>query len=40
MHGLSTLLLDGRLQALYGERVEELAAMVGTNLYLGLRADR
>ena len=36
MHGLSTLLLDGRLQALYGESVEELAAMVGTTLYRGL----
>jgi AcrR family transcriptional regulator len=39
MHGLSTLLLDGRLQALYGESVEELATMVGTHLYLGLRVD-
>lgn len=36
MHGLATLLLDGRLQALYDRTVEELAAVVGRNLYLGL----
>ena len=36
MHGLATLLLDGRLQALYGHSVEELVALVGRNLYRGL----
>jgi AcrR family transcriptional regulator len=36
MHGLATLLLDGRLQAMYGRPVEELVAVVGRNLYRGL----
>jgi AcrR family transcriptional regulator len=40
MHGLSTLLLDGRVQAMYGRSVEDLVAMVGTNLYLGLGPAR
>jgi hypothetical protein len=39
MHGLSTLLVDGRLQAMYGQTVEELVAVVSTNLYRGLRAS-
>jgi AcrR family transcriptional regulator len=40
MHGLSTLLLDGSLQAMYGGRtVEELAAVVGGNLHRGLAPD-
>jgi hypothetical protein len=40
MHGLSTLLLGGRLQAMYGGRtVEELAAVVGANLHRGLAPD-
>jgi AcrR family transcriptional regulator len=38
MHGLATLLLDGRLQAMYGRAVEDLVATVGTNLYRGLAA--
>jgi hypothetical protein len=38
MHGLATLLLDGRLQAMYGRSVEELVAVVGRNLYRGLGA--
>jgi AcrR family transcriptional regulator len=38
MHGLSTLLLDGRLQAMYGKDVDELVAVVGTNLHRGLGA--
>jgi AcrR family transcriptional regulator len=36
MHGLATLLLDGRLQAMYGRGVDELVAVVGRNLYRGL----
>ena len=36
MHGLATLLLDGRLQAMYGRSVEELVAVVGRNLHRGL----
>jgi AcrR family transcriptional regulator len=36
MHGLSMLVLDGRLQAMYGRTVEELAAVVGTHLHRGL----
>lgn len=38
MHGLSTLLVDGRLQAMYGQTVEELVTVVGRNLYRGLGA--
>jgi AcrR family transcriptional regulator len=38
MHGLATLLLDGRLQALYGRSVDELVATVGTSIYRGLAA--
>jgi hypothetical protein len=36
MHGLATLLLDGRLQAMYGRSVEDLVAVVGRNVYRGL----
>ena len=36
MHGLATLLLDGRLQALYGRSVDELVAAVGASIYHGL----
>lgn len=36
MHGLSMLLLDGRLQAVYGRDTDELSAMVGSHLYRGL----
>jgi AcrR family transcriptional regulator len=36
MHGLSTLLLDGRLQTLYDQKPDELAGLVGTYLYRGL----
>lgn len=36
MHGLSTLLLDGRLGALYDAGADELAATVGSHLYRGL----
>jgi hypothetical protein len=38
MHGLAMLVLDGRLQSLYGDSVEELVATVGRNLYRGLAA--
>jgi AcrR family transcriptional regulator len=38
MHGLAMLFLDGRLQRLYGDSVEELVATVGRNLYRGLAA--
>jgi AcrR family transcriptional regulator len=36
MHGLAALLLDGRLQAMYGRSVEDLVAVVGRNVYRGL----
>lgn len=36
MHGLSTLVLDGRLQAMYGRSVGDLVATVGTILHRGL----
>jgi hypothetical protein len=38
MHGLATLLIDGRLQAMYGRSIDELVAVVGTNLHRGLAA--
>jgi AcrR family transcriptional regulator len=36
MHGLSTLLIDGQLGAMYGRSIDELAAIVGGTLYRGL----
>ena len=36
MHGLSSLLLTGRLQAMFGASADELTARVGTNIYRGL----
>lgn len=36
MHGLSTLLLDGRLQAMYDHSIDELTTLVGWNLHRGL----
>jgi AcrR family transcriptional regulator len=36
MHGLSSLLITGRLQAMFGTDAEELAGRVGANLHRGL----
>jgi AcrR family transcriptional regulator len=36
MHGLSSLLLTGRLQAMFGAGADELAALVGRTLHRGL----
>jgi AcrR family transcriptional regulator len=36
MHGLSSLLLNGRLQAMFTADADELTARIGINLYRGL----